>query len=355
MPLRRRSLLSPAPALGITVAPTNVDDLRRFMEIADKTSVAFVTIGDNPGHLLEQVVSLTVMAGATRRVGIGTAITNPTGRHPLVVASAASALAQVAPGRVFLCLGRGRSSMDSATLGHLREYFVALKELWNQGETVYRGERCTLDWPAEPVPVLIAAAGQKALRLAGEISDGVIVETGVTAEALEEGLEAIAEGARSAGRDPNEIEAWWYVRCSLAETHEQAVDQALGPMAAAGLVLGYDPVAHRVPLEFRDACIDLRRRYDFSAHTRADSGSPNRALVADENLRSYLLDRFGLVGTPDEWVDRLAELNARGVERVFGASVVPNPVEMMTSIGRDVLPALEERISGVRQVRPEAL
>jgi alkanesulfonate monooxygenase SsuD/methylene tetrahydromethanopterin reductase-like flavin-dependent oxidoreductase (luciferase family) len=326
------------PELGLTVAPTRVKDLRRFAETADRTALSFVTVGDNPGNMLEQFVALTVAAGVTSRVGLGTAITNPTARHPLVVASAASAIAQLAPGRVFLCLGTGRSSMHVATLGGLREYVVALKELWGKGETVFRGERVTLAWPAEPVPVLIAAAQPKALRLAGELGDGVIAETGVTSEGIERGREAIAAGARISGREIDELAVWWYVRGSLAASEEEALDQALGPMAAAGLELGRNPGAQGVPPELHDAFLRIRERYDVSAHTRADAGSPNRALVADPQVQAYLLDRFGLVGTPERWVERLRELHARGAERIFCAAVVPDPVALADSVGRDVLP-----------------
>ncbi len=326
-----------ATRLGIGLGGASVDTLRREAVLADQAGFDFVSVGDNPGHQLESLVALTVAAHVTSRCRIGTTMVDPRGRDPLVLAAGLSSIEQIAPGRVFLGVATGRAR-GRGSLRHLAAYLTALRELWTDGHTRYDGATLELDWPARAVPILVGASGPGALRLAGALGDGVVIETGVLEAQVASALGALAEGASGAGRCIDDLERWWYLKASLAPTIGEAVDHARNGLAStAALTLGRDPVAAGVPADLRRRCREAFERYDMKAHVGGDAANPNRALVEDTDLLAYLLDRYGLVGNSDDWVARLEVLASRGVDRVFCAAIVPDRAALIEAAGTSVI------------------
>jgi 5,10-methylenetetrahydromethanopterin reductase len=127
-------------------------------------------------------------AAVTERLAIGLGVVNPYTRHPALLAMETAALAGIAPGRVVLGLGSSNRRWIEAQmgipfkapLGGLRECVEIVRRLLAGERVTFRGETFTVDdvaleWrPPEAVPVLLGVKGPKALRLAGEIADGVL-------------------------------------------------------------------------------------------------------------------------------------------------------------------------------------
>jgi alkanesulfonate monooxygenase SsuD/methylene tetrahydromethanopterin reductase-like flavin-dependent oxidoreductase (luciferase family) len=88
------------------------------------------------------------------------------------------------------------------------------------------------------VPIWIAALGPKAVRLAGEISDGVILNW-CTPDRVVEAREAIRVAAGEAGRDPDAITIAVYVRAAFSERAGEAL------LAAAAEYASYPAYAHQ--------------------------------------------------------------------------------------------------------------
>jgi 5,10-methylenetetrahydromethanopterin reductase len=324
------------PQIGMAIPPLDYEQFRRTARRADQGGFAFVSVGDYPAQFKDTYVSLAVLAAATScRVGV--TATTPLYRDPLVAAAAISSIESLAPGRVFVGIATGRARA-AATRDTLRSYVDTLRALWS-GETVdYRGESMRLDWDARPVPVFICASGPRGLRQAGEIADGVIIETGVSDDAIEQAMNWIAEGAARAGRDLGSIERWWYLRAGLAETTEEGIEMALAPVAASGgHVLGTDPGMHGVPAHLQDACRDLRSRYSMKTHVTSDPDDPNRRLLQERSLREYLFDRFALAGSPQDWKHRLRELRRRGIDRLYVAPKTPDRERFVALVSDEVL------------------
>jgi alkanesulfonate monooxygenase SsuD/methylene tetrahydromethanopterin reductase-like flavin-dependent oxidoreductase (luciferase family) len=328
--------------LGLGAASGDYGLFRRCAAMAERAGFSFVSVGDNPGALKETYVSLSVLAMSTETCRIGTAVTNPVHRDPLVVASAFSSVESLAPGRVFCGIATGRARRP-ARLDALREHVAILRALWANGEVHYRGETLRLTWDARPVPIFVCASGPGGLRLAGEIADGVIVESGVNSQTVAQAQRWIAEGADAAGRDPEAIERWWYLKTAVAETDGEASSQALAPVAASGgFVLGRNPAVQGVPDRFHDECRRLRAGYDKAAHISTGPDDPNRRLLEPGPFRDYLFDRFALAGSPAAWLERIAELRARGVDNIFCAAVVPDIEYFVRRVGEAVLPSEHE-------------
>jgi 5,10-methylenetetrahydromethanopterin reductase len=81
-----------------------------------------------------------------------------------------------------------------------------------------------------------------------------------------------------------------------------------------------------------------QQRFDYS---EKGTSAQNGPLMEELGLADYFTERFGVVGTPDEVVARLRELEAIGVNQVSlashnrGLAGVPDSVELL---GRHVLP-----------------
>ncbi|MGZ4149928.1 MAG: LLM class flavin-dependent oxidoreductase, partial [Actinomycetota bacterium] len=86
------------------------------------------------------------------------------------------------------------------------------------------GERVEIDGqarelslvPEHPVPIWISALGPRAVRLAGEVADGVLLNW-CTPERVARAVVGVREGAEEAGRDPAEVTLGVYVRASLGD------------------------------------------------------------------------------------------------------------------------------------------
>ena len=131
---------------------------------------------------------LTYFAAAlatTDDVVLGTAIVPTSPRHPVMLATQALALDQIAPGRLRLGIGPShRPTIEGAfgipmgkPLDHLREYLTVLRGLLRDGHVDFDGTYYTVhsDLNAtSDLPLYISALRRNAFRLAGELADGAI-------------------------------------------------------------------------------------------------------------------------------------------------------------------------------------
>lgn len=59
----------------------------------------------------------------------------------------------------------------------------------------------TLDWPPAHVPpLLVGARGPRTIRLAGELADGVILDSGLTPDQVRDGCALVGAARAAAGR-----------------------------------------------------------------------------------------------------------------------------------------------------------
>jgi len=171
----------------------------------------------NQRHAGQAWITLGALGQHTQRVWMGPTVTCPTLRyHPAIVAEAFATLSQLYPGRIFLGMGSGEALNEQAATGEwpqwrerwerLIEAAAVIRQLWT-GQTVkHRGKHYTVegklyDPPAQPIPLLLAANGPKAMKLAGEHGDGLITDP----QTWKQHKGAWETGARSAGKDPGSM------------------------------------------------------------------------------------------------------------------------------------------------------
>jgi probable F420-dependent oxidoreductase len=172
---------------------------------------------------------LAVAAAATSRIELGTSIAVAFARSPMTTAYTANDLQAASGGRFILGLGSQikahvtrRFSMPwGKPAPQMREYILALRAIWadwNGGPTLdvqgeyYRHTLMTAMFRPEPNPygpprVFLAAVGAAMTRVAGEVTDGIVVHGFTTERYLREvTLPALAEGAARAGRSRDDVE-----------------------------------------------------------------------------------------------------------------------------------------------------
>jgi 5,10-methylenetetrahydromethanopterin reductase len=123
---------------------------------------------------------------------------------------------------------------------------------------------------ARPVPVLLAAVGQRTLRLAGAAADGVLLNYGAPVEYVRWAVEQVAEGALAAGRDPATVDVYGYLLVAADERRLEVVRRTLTELsavpeqaAALGLPREWDEAALRrhAVIGTRDECLARIEEY----------------------------------------------------------------------------------------------
>jgi 5,10-methylenetetrahydromethanopterin reductase len=273
--------------------------------LADDLGYSTLWILDS--HLLfhEVYTLLGALAVSTKKVRLGTAVTNPLTRHPTVTAAAFATLAELSGGRASLGISVGDSALKSmnleaAPMSVLAETVALCRNLM-VGETVSFGEGKTarLQHLGPSVPIYVAATGPKMLALAGRIADGVILMNGIAPELIGEAVRIVREGERAAGRKEGSVKAAVWAACHPSR---QAVKFNVARAILRKIPGPIDDLTEAVAARVKEA-------YDFAQHGRADADFAR--LVPDE-----IVTRFAFSGNYEEIAEQIRALEACDVDEV---------------------------------------
>ena len=161
------------------------------------TAIERVTLAESLGYesvyvthiaARDPFIVLTAYAAATDSIRVGTGVTPIYARTPVATAQAAAAIDEYSGGRMVLGLGVSHRPVVEGWYGQtidkpvreMREYLSTVRAIF-RGEDPPAGEK----WPTgfhfmgyqarADLPIYIAGLSPKMLRLAGELTDGVIL------------------------------------------------------------------------------------------------------------------------------------------------------------------------------------
>ncbi len=273
---------------------------------------------------------LSLAAASTRRLRLGTGVTNPYTRDASVTAGALATLQLESGGRAMCGIGRGDSSTAhigrrNATTAELRLYVEQLRT-YLRGDEVMRGaQRSRLRW-LEPqqlpdVPIDIACTGPATIRMAADVADRVTFAVGSAPERIAWALDTLRARLAESGRDRATLRVGAYVNLVCDPDEKRAID--LGRMIA-GMVAHFagmkdSPVDH-LPPRLQALAVQMKSGYDMAQH--AQNEGAHLALVDDE-----FVDWFSICGPPAKCRERLTSLLAQGLDHVYllGGSPVRSP------------------------------
>ena len=244
----------------------------------------------------------------TRRIMLGTAITNIYLRHPNLLANEAAALHEFTRGRFILGLGTGHRPGNAALgidmgapsdpMKKMRETVATLRRMFD-GRTNPKisGQQ----------PIFLAGVSRPMVRLAGEIADGVIFNFFPPAR-VKAALVELREGASKAGRDEKDVVPALFATAFISNDIEAARRPARTLLSRYGAMPYYGNMLAAAGFEREMSGI------------RATAGDAKAALAA---VTDTMIDATLLVGPEERVCERLQELTSPGVG---WAIVFVNPV-----------------------------
>ncbi|HTY55774.1 MAG TPA: LLM class flavin-dependent oxidoreductase [Candidatus Binataceae bacterium] len=286
---------------------------------------------------------LCVCATNTKKLKLGPGVTNPASRIAPTTAAAIATVNLFAPGRAVLGIGTGNSTrramgMPATKLSELRECVEVCRGLLNGKQVLYReadrqrmiqflnpvGTINTKD----PVPIYVSGAGPKALEMAGEIGDGVIL-WGISDERLiKYHLEHVRRGAAKAGKKFEDLYVVCMTACHITKPGESldSIRAQVGYMVISGLnliALSCRDNPEVLPAEFRADIMGTLEAYRTPGESverrhleRYSEYGTSLQRLHESLATERLIKATSIVGSPQECVETIKKMERAGVHQV---------------------------------------
>ena len=322
-----------------TFAYPDVRQIGEYARRAEEAGWDGISVGDVQSASGDMYVAMTLAAMATERIKIGSDVTNPLTRHPVITAGAIASVQRVSDGRAVLGIGRGDSAL--AHVGHapvytkLFESYLKALQAYLSGDgvpfdelTFGRGmaphvdtlklaeapEDSRLTWLGpedKKVPVAVSASGPRVIGAAARHADIVMLAVGADLGRLGWGLEQVRNARREAGLDPEGIRCGAYL--SVACHPDVEVARGLTPELDTFVRFSnmHGKTNGPVTQQDQEVLTAVHRNYDVRDHS------------SSVVLPAEFVDRYAIVGPPEECVRRMRQVVDMGFDRlvVYGPTV----------------------------------
>jgi 5,10-methylenetetrahydromethanopterin reductase len=286
-------------------------------------------------HSMEARSSTSITAIAareTKRIGIGWGIISPYTRHPVQIAMEARVLQEMAgEGRFLLGLGASKIFMKEIGEGEagkgagpatvIRESIEIIRGALSGKELVYEGKVFSAQIPALrddahvprfPVPIYIGATGPVLQRMAGSHSDGLLTASITTPAFVRYSRESMLEGAKKAGKDPENLDLGSVVVGSI---HRNGAKGKEGAREMAAMYLANKVQNIRGSADVLLECAGLTFDELQPVADAMERGGRKAAAkaVTDDILRKVC----AIAGTPQECIARIEEYRDAGCTHIM--------------------------------------
>ena len=304
--------------LSAQLRPGEADWARAYEETIraaiDVERLGFSSVWTTEHHFVDDgyMPSLAVVSGAiaaaTSEIEIGTGVILAPLHHPLRLAEDSATVHLLSGGRFILGLGLGWSQTEFAGLGadiskrgtSMEEILTILPQAWSgtpfrhQGMVYDLPELAVRPVPSSKIPVLIGGGAEAAIRRAARRADGLFAN--VPKDKFLEQLDWVRDECERVGRDPGELRIIHYSVMLPGDDEDRAFDR------------------------YRDHLWQMMWKYSDMENSTNRAGPPPAAPTFDEAMRSGLLGRSTIAGSPDRIVSELLDLReAAGVPVEFVA------------------------------------
>lgn len=242
----------------------------------------------------DPTVMLSAMAAVTKRLKVGSAIYHILGRTPATLALQAVGLDELSQGRFLLGIGSSNPTIAKwhgqvfdRPLGRVREYIEIVRAAMRGEKLTYQGQyfsaqnfKMAFKPSGRNIPIYLAAFGPKMTRLAGQISEGVLINM-ANPDEVERITDAVRGGAVDVGKDPASMEIICKIRCSIAPSYGQAREALSHALAYYALADYYRDLLSR--MGFGDEVEAMRSAWKSAGFHAA------RKLISDRMFASLPL------------------------------------------------------------------
>ena len=327
---------------GFTLKPEH--SIERSIAITKQAEAAGFTYGwlfDSHVLWKDPYPLLTLMAQATKKMRLGTCVTNPATREPSLTASSLAVLQELSGGRMDLGIGRGDSSRRvlgkaPTSMKDLEQAVHVIRALAEGRSIEYEDRLLELPWAEEhQLPVWIAGYGPVALKLTGRVADGSMLQIG-DPDLIRWFVSQVRASALEAGRDPNAVAVMAAAPAHVGDLADGRDRTRWFPALVGNHVVDLVNKYPREDLpEELTTYVRTREGYDYLHH--AEVGSSNASFVTDE-----VVDRFCVLGSVDDHIRKLHELAAAGVDQFNFYLMNGHEEEQVEIYGREIIPALKD-------------
>ena len=299
--------------------------------------------------------TLAAASMVTEKIPIGLGITSPYMRHPTIQASECNAVDELSGGRFVMGLGAGKVGTEYLDLDMKkyspvkthRESIEMIRGIASGEAFAYDGELFKCDMPAvdrkgrglrTDIPVYIGATGPLMQKLAGKISDGLLLP-GLTSPGFTRyARENCWAGAESVNRKlPDDFPVGGVILAACSEDGKKAKD-ATRSYSGTYVINKLRNIKNDVIL--RSSNLPDSTWEPFRAALAAGTEDNVTHLVSDEMQRAFTV----ISGTPDECLEITQELVDAGLNtpllEIVGASEADN-LESIRLFGEHVIPNLK--------------
>jgi 5,10-methylenetetrahydromethanopterin reductase len=254
--------------------------------------------------LRDPVTTAALALAATKKIKIALMAMSPYSIHPVYIAMAAASLEEKYPGRVILCLGAGApADLKAAGIDSPRP-LVAISEAVKLCRQLFAGEMAhfhgqmfkvagrRLANGGHHIPITVAASRPNMLKLAGRLSDGVLISAATSPPFVKACLDQVRP-------DP----MWQGRKSCIVYTKLGSLDPIRRPI---GFVLR--GAHHAENIRLGGAALDQQA---LAAAYAAENWSEVDRLVSDDVVR-----RHTACGTPQQVRDKLDDYRAIGLDEI---------------------------------------
>ncbi len=296
--------------VSVGISPRqSLESWAAFVTALEAEGVRRIWVIDSQLAMKDVYAGLIVAALNTRRVGLGTGVTNAVTRHPTVTANAIAAIAEISRGRAFLGLGAGDSALYGVGLkpqkvAEVEEAITFFRAVLGGGEGQLRGRRYRLPHVAGSVPIHLAVSQERMCDLAGRVADGAIVMGPAQPDMVRRQVGWIENGLKAANRSRSELEI------AFMATMSTRLDDVRSWASTQARLLGRYRELPDSLLRFRDEFARSAESYDYAEHLAMNAA--HGVAVSDD-----LVGTLAIVGTNDECAARLRDLQATGIDSLI--------------------------------------
>jgi probable F420-dependent oxidoreductase len=328
---------------GVTVLPD--PPYQRLIELTKLAETQGFEYGwTYDSHVLwqESMPVMALLADQTSTIKLGHMVTNPAIRDPTVLASAYATLQDISNGRMIMGVGRGDSSVrvvgrKPMKVADFEEALKMVKPFMNGKEVTWNDKQLQLKWVRPELPEIemhVAGYGPKALAVAGRQGDGVIIQL-ADPDIIQWIMDTARKAAEEAGRDAAALKCIVSAPSHISDDLADARDQvrwfpAMVSNHVQDLIDRYGTDGSVVPKVLTDY-VEARKFYDYNEHSRV--GAKHGEFVSDE-----ICDRFCVLGTTEQAIAKLRELESIGVDQFNIYLMTHGQEQTLETYGRDILP-----------------
>ncbi len=282
---------------GLLKPDPSVPELVRLAKLCEDSDFDFVGTFDDLlfpiGTRKELYVTLTAIALGTKKIKLGSWVTNAWTRHPILNAYSMATLDALCGKRTYIGIAWGGPHARSAsfiktTHKKCEEALIMMRKVLNGELQEINGWKYKLHEPMPHIPIYWACQAEQSIKLGCRLAEGVIIGGPIAAvneQRLSAVVQQIKDGIKEAGREREDVQILMNTSVSVSNNREEALDDVMSNLRMMFTYIGLGP-----------------------------ERTPPREVVASQNMS----------GTPEDCIRGLKLLKRLGIDKV--GMVLPDDI-----------------------------